>query len=424
MKKTKKDFGNRWVTFGVVGVFLFPLVSYLVFPNQVERTLSIVEKAGAQFASMIISHNFRSADEIKSRYTGSVVDQSNKKVRILIVPGHEPTFGGAEYTHLKEREMALELGQNLKSFLDQDPRYEVFITRDSNGWTPNFATYFTDNWDNIVEWTKASKVDFARLVSVGAVTQIKSTVIPNDVPKSVAYRLYGITKWANENLIDITIHIHFNDNPRRNVRKSGEYSGFSIYVPASQYGNSTSTKVVADTIFKRLSKYTPVSNLAGESSGIIDGPELIAIGSHNTADSASLLIEYSYIYEPQFQDREVRSLVIQDLAFQTYLGVHDFFDPENRYTSSGPYDTSLLPYKWDISFAGTEPTASGIFALQTALIFDDVYPPPGKSKSDCPRTSGFGPCTRTALEFFQNKHGIIGEKGVMGKKTIEVLNRL
>lgn len=424
MKKSKKDFGSWWVTFGVIGVFLFTLVFYLVFPNQVERTLSIIEKAGAQFASMIISHNFRSVDEIKSKYVGLSADLSKSKVRILIVPGHEPTFGGAEYAHLKEREMALELGQGLKSFLDQDPRYKVFITRDNVGWTSDFATYFANNWDGIVEWTKASKEDFARLVPIGSGVQKEASVFHNDAPKSIAYRLYGITKWANENFIDITIHIHFNDHPRRNIKKPGEYSGFSIYVPADQYGNSSSTKAVANTIFKRLSKYTPVSDFYGESGGIIDEPELIAVGSHNTADSASLLIEYSYIYEPQFQDREIRGLTLQDLAFQTYLGVHDFFDPSDLYTTTGRYDTALLPYMWKVFPKNTEPTLTDVFALQTALIFDGVYPPIGKSKNDCPRSAGFGPCTKTALEIFQNKHGIIGEEGTVGEKTIAVFKNL
>lgn len=424
MKESKKYFGGRWSAIGVVSIFVIVLGIVYISPNHIQKVFSIIEKAGAQFASVIISHNFRSVDEIKLKYVGLSADLSKNKVRILIVPGHEPTFGGAEYAHLKEREMALELGQNLKSFLDQDPHYQVFITRTDAGWGPDFATYFANNWDSIVEWTKASKEEFARLVSVGSAVQMDSTVFHNDAPKSVAYRLYGINKWANENNIDITIHIHFNDNPRRNVRRPGEYSGFSIYVPASQYGNSSSTKAVADTIFKRLSKYTPVSDLFGESGGIIDEPELIAIGSNNTADSASLLIEYSYIYEPQFQERELRSAVIQDLAFQTYLGVHDFFDPKDMYTTTGPYDTALLPYVWKIISNNTESSFTDIFALQTALMFDGVYPPPGKSKNDCSRTGGFGPCTKSALEIFQNKYGVTGEKGMVGQNTIEALKKL
>lgn len=413
-----------FVVLGVGSIFILALGIVYIFPNQVQQTFSAIEKAGAQFASVIISHNFRSADEIKSRYTASIAGQSDKRVRILIVPGHEPTFGGAEYARLKEREMTLELGQNLKAFLDQDPHYQVFITRTEAGWTPDFSTYFADNWDGIVEWTKASKEDFARLVPIGSGVQKEASVFHNDAPKSIAYRLYGITKWANENQIDITIHIHFNDHPRRNIKKPGEYSGFSIYVPADQYGNSSSTKAIANTIFKRLSKYTPVSDLSGESGGIIDEPELIAIGSHNTADSASLLIKYSYIYEPQFQDREIRKMVVQDLAFQTYLGVHDFFDPNDRYTTTGPYDTALLPYVWKIISNSTESSGADIFALQTALMFDGVYPPPGKSKNDCSRTGGFGPCTKSALEIFQNKYGVSGEKGIVGQKTIEALKKL
>jgi peptidoglycan hydrolase-like protein with peptidoglycan-binding domain len=120
----------------------------------------------------------------------------------------------------------------------------------------------------------------------------------------------------------------------------------------------------------------------------------------------------------------LRSAVIHDLAFQTYLGVHDFFDPKDLYTTTGAYDTAMLPYAWKVFLDNVELSGINIFALQTALMFDGAYPPPGKSKNECPRTGGFGSCTRTALEFFQNKHGISGEKWVVGEKTIEALNRL
>jgi N-acetylmuramoyl-L-alanine amidase len=275
---------------------------------------------GTQLASVILSHNFKSVAEIRSNY-----NNSRNKVRVLIVPGHEPTFGGTEYADLKERVMVLELAKNLEDHLRANSHYEVFTSRDVSGWTPDFSNYFKNNWSDILEWTKASREEYSRMVAIGSKPQAFSTVIHNNAPKEVATRLYAMTKWANENNIDIAIHIHFNDNPRPNVSKPGEYSGFSIYVPASQYGNSTTTKAITEDIFDRLARYNPVSNLPGEKGGIIDEPELIAVGSNNTADAASLLIEYGYIYESQFQDKEMRSLAIKDLAFQTYLGLEDFF---------------------------------------------------------------------------------------------------
>jgi peptidoglycan hydrolase-like protein with peptidoglycan-binding domain len=41
----------------------------------------------------------------------------------------------------------------------------------------------------------------------------------------------------------------------------------------------------------------------------------------------------------------------------------------------------------------------------------------------CPRTGGFGPCTKAALQAFQQKYGVNGELGIVGPKTLEVLNQ-
>ena len=121
------------------------------------------------------------------------------------------------------------------------------------------------------------------------------------------------------------IHLHLNDYPGHSSTVAGKYSGLVIYIPAQQYNNSSTTKAVADAMFKRLSLYNPIDNLPIESGGIIDDPELIAVGVGNTADAASMLIEYDYIYEPQFVNPKVRSLALKDLAYQTYLGLQDFF---------------------------------------------------------------------------------------------------
>jgi hypothetical protein len=160
----------------------------------------------------------------------------------------------------------------------------------------------------------------------------------------VALRLYGINKWENENNVDIAIHVHINDNPRRNPTGPGIYSGFTMYVPEKEYTNSPTTKAVAETIFKRLAKYNPVSDLPIEDNGIVEEGDLIAIGAHNTANAASMLIEYGYIYEPQFQDKTVRLETLKDMAFQTYLGLQDFFGSGNDVSFA--YDTLMLPHAW------------------------------------------------------------------------------
>lgn len=53
---------------------------------------------------------------------------------------------------------------------------------------------------------------------------------------------------------------------------------------------------------------------------------------------------------------------------------------------------------------------------------DGDYPPSGKTMTDCPRSGVFGACTKNALVVFQNKYGITGEDGIVGNKTLKVLN--
>ena len=298
------------------------------FSVQINEISYLLSQAGDQLAAVILSHNPKTIANIQASYypPKSIENATSTKVKVLIVPGHESSYGGAEYKNLKERDMNLELANDLADFMQTDSHYEIFQTRDDTGWSSDFLTYFKNNWDAIVAWQKASKAETLYLSSTGVTTKATSVVVHNTAPKDVALRLYGITKWANENNVDITIHIHFNDDTEHRSNKPGKYSGFAIYVPDNQYGNSTTTRAIASAIFKRLAIENSVSNLPGESSGIVNEQDLIAIGADNTANSASMLIEYGYIYEKQFSDPKTRSLALKNFAYQTYLGLQDFFN--------------------------------------------------------------------------------------------------
>ncbi len=411
-------------TLFAVVILIIPWFAF-TYPNEARSILILIQNAGSQFAAVILSHNPKTITDLRSNYSAPADNQTTvqKKVRILLVPGHEPGYGGAEFADIKERNLATELARDLREYIQNNNHYQVFTTRDDTAWSPEFAAYFKNNWDSIKEWQKASHDELSHLIAVGSVTPPASKVFHNNAPQDVALRLYGITKWSNENNIDIAIHIHFNDHPGHKHNISGTHSGFAIYVPAKQYGNSVTTKAVAGTIFKRLAKYNPVSDLSGESGGIVDDPELIAVGANNTADAASMLIEYGYIYEPQILDPKIRSLFIKDLAFQTYLGLQDFFDQQNVVSMSGSFDTLVMPHEWGHPMTEKNVQTADVFALQTALLIDGVYPPAQKSKNDCPRSGSFGPCTKKALGEFQKKYNINGENGVVGEKTIEELNR-
>lgn len=384
------------------------------FPNTVRYVSENYIKNASDFLASVIHKPVQIAD-MKSRYS-----EYSKKVNILIVPGHEPSFGGAEYSDLKERDMNVELSDSLAEFFTKNSHYNVIVSRDKQSWNKIFNDYFTNHWGEIVSFLNESKQDTLTSVQNGSLKLYDNGLYHNDAPKDVAYRLYGINKWGNENNIDIAIHVHFNDYPRKNTSVPGKYTGLTIYIPQSSYQNNATTVAVADTVFKRLTKYNAKSNLPKEDEGIVEDSDLIAIGAYNSSNAASMLIEYSYIYEPQFSDPVVREATLRELAYQTYLGVEDFFNPNNEKALA--YDTLVLPYTWRNTLDVKSKDKNDVFALQTALTIDGVYPPSGKDKNDCPRTGKIGPCTAASIMEFQKKYGITGEGGVVGKKTLELLN--
>ena len=412
------------ILFAVV-ILTVPWMAYN-YPVEMKSALSTIEDIGSQLAAVLVAHNPKTIAELQSRYNSTTPltpSAPAKKVRILLVPGHEPDYGGAEYGSLKERNMTVELADDLQQFLSQNSRYQVFITRDTQSWSPTFADYFSTEWNDIIAWEKAHKDEVINLERLGQFQAVTPGVQHQTVPDDVALRIYGIDKWVDENDIDIVIHVHFNDYPGHGT-VPGKYSGFTIYVPQKEYDNSSTTQAVAGAIFRRLAKYSAVSNLSGESSGIVQDQDLIAIGAYNSVDAASMLIEYGYIYEPQFTDDSLRSPAIKDLAFQTYLGLQDFFDPNNAVSMSSSLDTLIMPHKWTNPITANTSNPSDIFALQTALLIDGDYPPASKSMNDCPRTGKLGACTKAAIQSFQTKFDITGEKGIVGPKTINALNNV
>lgn len=410
---------NFLIIFSVIitGIFWY----FLQLPHPVQSTTSGNGNSGTETASASATddNGTVSIADIRSDY-GAAPDKTQEKVRILIVPGHEPGFGGTGFGDLYERDITVELGQDLRQFFQTDGSYQTFITRNTQAWDPVFADYFKNSWSDIISWVKTSRQTASSLISL----QKKSSsveVMHNKAPTDVATRLYGFTKWANENKIDLTIHIHFNNYPGHSAKIPGIYSGFVIYAPASQYSNSSTTHAIAESVFNRLSMYDPTDNLPAESAGIIDDSDLIAIGAENTSDAASMLIEYDYIYEPQFTDPKVRSLALKDLAYQTYLGVQDFFNKNRASSAADLYDPSSL-YAWNNPSTGKNSDPTDIYALQTALMLSGDYPPPGKSRNDCPHSGTFGSCTAASLQSFQKKNGIAGENGFAGIKTFTLLS--
>lgn len=413
-------------------VIVFLLIALLavpwlmLHPEQARVVYSVIGSAENYIATVVLNHSPKSVSDIKSKYLSSKNKDKSKshKVKILLVPGHEPGYGGAEYSDLFERDMVVDLALHLRNLIKSNDRYEVYITRDKDLWTPTFGSYFDKNLNEIISWVNNHKIESDRLSRLGDFHPVTPKVLHNSAPKNVALKLYGISKWANENDMDIIIHIHFNDHPGHSKNSPGKYTGFAIYVPEDQYSNSSSTQTLASSIFDRLAKFNAVSNFPGERGGIVETQDLIAIGAYNSVDAASMLIEYGYIYEPQFNNKEIYDITMKDLAFQTYLGLQDFFDDLSPIKTVGNFGTLVMPYAWTSPILDGKASSKDVFSLQTAMVMDGVYPPANRTLNDCPRTGNYGNCTKTAVELFQKKRGITGEYGIVGNKTIDELNRL
>ena len=278
-----------------------------------------------KFASAFFAMGI-SVRELVVKYTEA---PTNGKIKILIVPGHEPNFGGAEYRDLLERNLNLQLAMKLRDMLSNNSRFEIIMARDENGWNKDIENYVSNNQTSIRKWISAKKSDMLRLVDNGKLQLVTPTIEHATAPLQSAIFLYGINKWASNNNVDITLHLHFNDNPK--YKGKPNYDGFSIYVPERQYSNSISSKVLADNLLEEISSIKNTSTMPQENSGVVEDQELIAIGRYNTSDSLSALIEYAYIYEPFMQVAKSRNNYIDKAASSTAKAISNFFESRTMF---------------------------------------------------------------------------------------------
>ncbi len=323
-----------------------------------------------------------------------------EKLKILIVPGHDDVASGTWYGGLREADINLALSKKLASYLSGIPSFEVTLTRPDAWYSKELDSYFTNNRESILAYRANQTAEMARHLTSGAIRPY-ALVDHNAAPLETAIRLWGINTWANENGYDLIVHVHFNDVPRANRSKPGSYSGVAMYVPESQFSNAKGSRAVAEAVRARLAAFYPTSNLPGENGGITEDQWLVAIGSNNSLNASSVLIEYDYVYEPIVQNALVRDIAFDDMAFQTYLGIRDFFEPGS--VKKG--ETRYLPRSWDKNLSRG---ASGldVLSLQAALLTEGFYPPKGRSRNDCPLSGTFGSCTAQAVSAYRAARGL------------------
>ncbi len=377
--------------------------------------------AKARSAAVFFVVSITSAD-LRIAYRGSFPPDAPQTpaaapvVRILLVPGHEPDFGGTAFGDYTERDIAVEIAQKLAAMLETNPRYEVMIARTKDAWHPTLENYFSEHQSDIDAFRISQQTLMQQYLASGQILpEGIEQVEHNTAPPITALHLYGINKWASENDIGITLHIHINDYPGRSSSGQGKYTGFVVYVPEKQYSNAAASREIGEALAKTLNRYHATSSMPQESAGVVDDQELIAIGSNNSIDAASMLIEYGYIYEKQFRNPATRDVAENDYAYETYLGLQDFF--EDPLLSR--FGTNALPHQWssDLLSGAAGPD---VYAMQAALHHIGMYPPRNETFNDCPISGFFGPCTKAGVSAFQASEGL-PETGELDEATRRAL---
>jgi len=253
--------------------------------------------------------------------------EPNTKIKILIVPGHEPDNGGAdEYKKIKERDLNLQLSQILKTDLSVNPNIEVILARSDLGWNQDLENYVNTNQTQIMSWVANMKEIFLTKASEGQIKIINPNMKHNEATSSAVLFLYGTNKWIEENKIDLVLHIHFNNNPKINGKPN--FRGYCMYIPEKQYSNFSSSKIFANYLDEEISKIENKSNMPQEKDNIIEDQELIATGNYGTLKIPSVVMEYAYIYEPMMVSSGTRNAFIEKAASSTAYAINRYIENE------------------------------------------------------------------------------------------------
>ncbi len=254
---------------------------------------------------------------------------------ILLVPGHDTDTdcnngmkcnSGASYKSIYERDLVVDLANNISTLLSQDSKYKVVIARDKKAWNPTFASYFTDKKQATLDFKNQHQVAYKLLIASGQQKVIPNTGKHTTADQKTAIELYGINKWADENKVDLIIHLHFNNATRRHVNLPGPNKGFDIFIPDKQRVNAMVSRIIAENIYKELQKKFTPETAGNNYNSLYEDQDLIALGASDTLIKPAILIEYAYIYEKDLQTSKSRKNTLEQMAEQTVAGIQDYFN--------------------------------------------------------------------------------------------------
>ncbi|MBI3020000.1 MAG: N-acetylmuramoyl-L-alanine amidase [Parcubacteria group bacterium] len=341
-------------------------------------------------------------------------DYHARRLKVLIVPGHDNIDGGTSYKGKFEAAYTARIGKYLFEYLQKNPNIDVLTVRNESGYTKEFADYFLREKSEIASFIDRSRGYFKQLSASNAVQKAPPPMAHIRANGRITNILYGINRWANDNDVDIVLHLHLNDTPRKS--QGVVYDGYSMYIPDPSFPNYLPSRKIAEALSENFGRYWAASNLHLEKDTIIEDSDLIAVGSYGSLRSASILLEYGYIYEPRFQTE----VMLKEAAFRTYQGLLSYFGDSKKLAGESAW---FSPYEWWKPLSYGVLRNNDVAAFQSALSLLGFYPPRGMSLRDCPVSGNFKECTKNALIAFQDAHSI-AERGEFGAETREKLNVL
>lgn len=295
----------------VAGAWLFKLEGKIVYLGEDAAQNS------AASVNLAFEKSLSKKDLIKNYQKG--------KLKVLIVPGHDNEFSGASYGGYDEADFNIEFARYLTEVLSSDRDIDVVLARDlvTGFYSKDILDYLDNHRDGIFDFRVSKKSLMKGLLANGFIED-RSNDNHAFAKEEILHRLYGINKWSNENNIDLIIHVHFNDYAGRKWNQPGKYSGLAVYVSDDQYPNGAASIALGQAVFKSLNSIRPTSTSPFEVAGVVPGQELVATGANATLDAASILIEYGFMYEPEFQNAVDRETVFKEMAKKTYEGLVEY----------------------------------------------------------------------------------------------------
>lgn len=167
--------------------------------------------------------------------------KENKKIRILIDPGHNAATKGAVGFLGYEYYMTLRLAKQLTAILDKDNRFEYTLSRTGAYYDKPIKEYITNNYQKLLGIYN---------------TELEKTERTGNLTRYQTMEIYAIRHYAIDNNFDALISLHFDYMPYIKQREKTE--GFHIIVSPYNGEFQTSMKI-ANKISERMQESYKIS---------------------------------------------------------------------------------------------------------------------------------------------------------------------